>query len=273
MSVFYADSTFDQYTANPFNANKPYDHSWVLFRLIEKAEDFQYLTTGGNDQVFRCIMTKAQKDWKYRINDFLQYEATYQKNIILAVNKDDIEIAKTEYCGHRYNDPFLRDYEQKVLVHTTTKENHVKIVSSGALKCWKVLKAEHADWEDKPIGSGMGDPIYYSNYVMFGTGGFYQEIITLSKQKGRNDMNVDGVYVAGARFYLNAESIANDGLLIRDGIHLKVEGQLPLDPYLFWTATPEVLGIPERTTPRNFADVSDHFFFETFKIPLEETCY
>jgi len=108
---------------NPFDGDKPYNTSWILFNLIEKADDFQYLTTGGNDQIFRCIMTKAQKDWKYRLNDFLHYETTYEKNIILAVDDTDITTAKVEYGTHRYNDPFLRDYEQKVLVHSTTKEN------------------------------------------------------------------------------------------------------------------------------------------------------
>jgi hypothetical protein len=90
MPVFYADSNFKQYKLNPFDGDKPYDTSWILFNLIEKADDFQYLTTGGNNQIFRCIMTKEQKDWKYRLNDFLQYETTYEKNIILAVDDTDI---------------------------------------------------------------------------------------------------------------------------------------------------------------------------------------
>jgi len=146
-------------------------------------------------------------------------------------------------------------------------------VFSGELKCWNVLRSEHTDWEENPIGAVFGDPINYSNYMMFGTGGFYQEIIPLSKQKGHIDMDVDGFYTAGARLYFNAEQVANDGLLIRDGVHVKVKGRLPLNPYLLWTATPEILGISELTTPRIFAETSDRLFTEKFGLPLEETCY
>jgi hypothetical protein len=146
-------------------------------------------------------------------------------------------------------------------------------VFSGELKCWNILRSEQTDWEEKPIGAVFGDPVNYSNYMMFGTGGFYQEIIPLSKQKGRIDMDVDGFYTAGARLYFNAEQVANDGLLIRDGVHVKIKGRLPLNPYLIWTATPEILGISELTTPRIFAETADRLFTEKFGLPLEETCY
>ena len=273
MPIIYTDNTFCQYSRNPFDGNNPYSQDWILFKLIDKADDFHHLTTGGGNQVFRCIMTKEQKDWTYRINDFIQYESLYGKNIIIAINDSDIADAKADYGEHSYDDPFLRSYEPKVLVHSTTKENYKRIVSSGELKCWYTLRHENTDWENKPIGAVLGDPANYSEYIMFGTGGYYQEIIPLSKQKGRIDMDIDGQYIAGARLYFSADSIAGKGLLIRDGVHVKVKGRLPLDPYLFWASTPTTLGICETTTPRIFAELSDRFFTEMFGIPLEETCY
>ena len=122
MPIFYTNNTFNQYDLNPFDGNSPYSQEWILFKLIDKADDFRHLTTGGGDQVFRCIMTKEEKDQKYRLNDFIQYETTYNRNIILAVDDSDMAIAKAEYGAHRYDESFLRSYEPRVLVHSTTKE-------------------------------------------------------------------------------------------------------------------------------------------------------
>lgn len=231
------------------------------------------MTTGGRGQVFRFLMTKELKDWKYRTLDFIQYESIYDKNIILAMNGEDLTAAKVEYGVHQYNDCFLRNYEQKILVHTTTKENHEKIMSCGELKCWNVLKAEHANWEDKPIGAMFNDPANYSDYIMFGTGGVYQELIPLSKQRGTIDMDIDSLYTAGARFYFHAGKIADDGLLIRDGVHLKVKERLNLSKYLMWVATYNEIGIAEQTTPRVFAETADRVFSDKFGIGLDDTCY
>ena len=273
MATFYVDNAYKRYEKNPFDNDKPYDESWILLKLIEEADDFQMMTTGGKNQVFRFIITKKAKCWQFRVMDFIQYEMAYGKNIILAVNENDLTLSQSEYGEHTYNDCFLRDYEEKVLVHTTTKENYCKIISSGTLKSWNILKNENRDWEEHPIGAIIGDPANYSNYIMFGTGGYYQEIIPLSKQKGHIEMDVDCIYTAGARLYFSAEHIAKDGLLIRDGAHLKVKDRLSISDYLLWTATPEAIGISEQTTPRIFAETSDRIFTEKFNIPLEDTCY
>jgi len=273
MPIFRVDNEFKQYEKNPFNNDEPYNDDWILIKLIDKADDFQMMTTGGKSQIFRFIITKEAKCWQYRIQDFIQYETSYGKNIILAIDADDLNGSQLEYRGHKYNDCFLRDYEERILVHTTTIENYNKIITSKALKSWNTLKSENSDWEESPIGAMIGDPVNYSNYIMFGTGGYYQEIITSSKQKGYIEMNVDCVYTAGARFYFSAERIAQDGLLIRDGVHLKVKGKLSLSNYLLWTATSNVLGISEQTTPRIFAETSDRMFTEKFGISLEDTSY
>jgi hypothetical protein len=273
MQIIITDNSFNQYTVNPFDNNKPYTHEWILLKLLEKADDFQQMTTGGDGQIFRFIITKELHDWKYRINDFIQYESTYDKNIILAMCQNDLDVAKAECVGHQYNDHYLRDYEQRVLVHSTTIDNYERIIRSGELKSWFVSKAEYNEWEDTPIGALLNDPVNYSNYVMFGTGGIYQELIPLSKQRGFIDMNLDGLYTAGARFYFNAEKIANDGLLIRDGVHLKVKDWLNIEKYLIWIATTNKLGIDNQTTPRIFAETADQLFIDRFGIPLDDTSY
>ena len=273
MGIYRTDSSFREYNANPFNNSLPYDDSWILLKLMDTADDFQQMTTGGNGQVFRFIMTKELKDWTYRVCDFIQYESVYNKNIILAINEGDLNTARAEYGNHKYNDPFLRDYEQQVLVHTTTRDKYEKILLSEELKSWKTSKAEYSVWEEAPIGALLGDPESYSSYVMFGTGGVYQELIPLAKQRGYIDMNLDGLYTAGARFYFDAAKIANDGLLVRDGVHQKVKERLNLIKYLLWTATSEELGVAERTTPRIFAETADRIFSERFGMRVYDTSY
>lgn len=48
--------------------------------------------------------------------------------------------------------------------------------------------------------------------------------------------------------YLDAAKISKDGLLMRDGAHLKVKDTLQIDKYLIWTDTPDILGINAVTT-------------------------
>ena len=55
--------------------------------------------------------------------------------------------------------------------------------------------------------------------------------------------------------------MAQDGLLIRDGCHLKVKDLLPLSPYLIWTATWENIGLTSQiSTPEIFARKADKQF-------------
>lgn len=74
-------------------------------------------------------------------------------------------------------------------------------------------------------------------------------------------MDVDAEYSTGARLYFDAKKMAMDGLLVRDGCHLKVKDTLPLTPYLIWTATWDILGLDSPlSTPRIFAEQSDKQF-------------
>lgn len=95
---------------------------------------------------------------------------------------------------------------------------------------------------------------------MFG-GGVSSEIVVNSKQSGKIVMDIDSEYKTGARLYFDAEKIAKDGLLVRDGAHIKVKDCLPLKPYLIWTATWDNVGLETQiSTPRIFAELSDEKF-------------
>ena len=265
--IYYADSAFNELKSNPFNNGKPYDNTWMVLRLIDDAPFFQYTGT-GDGYVFQFILTKKNIDWQYRIMDCINYEIELGKNLIVAVNSADLDEAKAIYKGHSNNDNYLRHYERSVLVHSTTPEGYKNILKSGRLKSWNILKNEGATNEQKPIGSFLNDPEDYSDYIMFNNGGFSVELVISSKQKGFICMDKNAEYTAGARLYLDAAKVAGDGLLVRDGAHLKVKGTLQHDKYLIWTATPEVLGINAETTPFIFGKTADETFERLFKVAL-----
>lgn len=267
MGIFFTDNSFSEMQFNPFNHGRRYNHEWIMLKLLDSASFLQY-TGGGKNGIFQLVITKKNVDWEYRIFDFIQYETECDHNIILAVNQEDYDTAKKTYGNHSHTDRFLRFYEKKVLVHTTTKESYCSIKLDGCLKSWNLLKQEKELNEDVPIGALLGDPLDYSNYIMFSNGSYSTEIIISSKQKRYIEMDADKPYIAGARLYFDCEKIAKDGLLIRDGAHLKVKQCLPLEKYLLWTATPAELGISEETTPRIFGEKADSMFEEIFKINL-----
>lgn len=117
-------------------------------------------------------------------------------------------------------------------MHSTPKGNAVDILSDQELKCWNLLKEEKADWEQEPIGGLLGDIEDFSNYVMLSDMKFNSEIIVASRQKHIIDTNTEQIYMPGARFYLDAEKIARDGLLLRDGEHIKVKSRISLEKYM-----------------------------------------
>jgi len=220
------------------------------------------------------VIDKNRVGWEYRIFDFIQYESSHNKNIIVAIDESDLKTAKSVYDNHKYTDNFLRMYEHKILIHSTAKENYISIIKGGHLKSWNLLKKLGVLTEDKPIGSLLGQAPDFDDYIMFTNGGRMNvEVVVASKQKGKiidggNFGDFDIPYIAGARFYFDAEKIARDGLIVRDGLNLKVKDSLPIDKYLLWTATPDILGIPEETTPRIFHEKANAMFEQKFEIAL-----
>lgn len=95
------------------------------------------------------------------------------------------------------------------------------------------------------------------------------EIIVNSKIKGKITMNINEEYKPGARLYFDADLIAKDGLLVRDGAHLKVRDMLPLGKYLLWYATLDNINLNQlQVTPANFSKIADKEFEKRFSINL-----
>ena len=172
----------------------------------------------------------------------------------------ELSCAKSRYCDHCCKDHFLRPTEPTILVHSTPYSNWKEIQRSGMLKSWNKLKQNDSCLEKAPIGSLLGDPKEFSDYIMFGSG-VTGEIVVISKQYNDIVMDIDKEYMTGARLYFDAQRIARDGLLLRDGCHLKVENTLPLFPYLLFAATWESIGLDNPvSTPRTFYQAADTAF-------------
>ncbi len=103
--------------------------------------------------------------------------------------------------------------------------------------CEYIKEIENAELHCDPIGQVLGDPTDFRDYIMFTNGSVSNEIVVLSKQQGKIIMDEDMKYNTGARLYFDMKKIAENGLLIHDGIHMKVKNTLPLEPYLIWYAT------------------------------------
>lgn len=212
------------------------------------------------NSMYTLKISKGYKYWYYDLCDLIDFYSDKNIIVVLDVDDSDLDVARELYGNHRYDEPFLREYETDVMVHSTVKDNVNSILSDMRLKSWKILSTEKLDWEKQPVGALLGDIEDFSNYVMLS--GILQnnEIITASKTNGVINTDINQSYIAGARFYLDAKKLALDGLLLRDGAHVKVKDYIDLDKYLIWYSTPEILRIDENTTPSNFFKLSNEMF-------------
>lgn len=234
----------------------------IKCKLTDSTEYNQFCCSENG--IYTLKISKNFKYWYYDLCDLIDFYNGSKVQIDLDVEQADIVLAGKLYGNHKYNECFLRDYETKVMVHSTPIENLDSILKSGKLKSWNILKSENADWEKEPIGTLLGDIEDFSNYIMLSMLFQNNEIITASKQKHKIDTDMNQIYTPGARFYLDAEKLAKDGLLLRDGEHIKVKNCIPLDKYLIWYSTAEKLGIKKETTPKEFFELSNKKFSELY---------
>lgn len=263
----------DQYTESEINrlTGRVYDDSWILYCLTD-SDDYQMIVGKDTSGIYTVKVSKNYNGWEMSVCDFLQFQELRHKNILLSICQEDLETARKLYKEHKYNDPFLRENEPDILIHSTTYENWKSIEKDRCLKSWNILNHEKLIWEDKPIGQELGDPLDFRNFIMFSSGSISGEIVVLSKQNNKIIMNQDMTYKTGARLYFDCKKIASDGLLIRDGIHLKVMDKLPLEPYLLWCATWNKVGLNSNiSTPKEFTEKSNTMFNKLFKNSVSTT--
>lgn len=257
--MIYRVDRLSENSINPITGHE-YDNSWIILMLTD-SPDYQQMSGSSNGCAYTIKVSRKQyKDWKMAVGDFIGFCKANEKNAILVMSEAELKSAKNHYEGHRYNEPFLRENESTVLVHSTPMNSWKQIKRDGMLKSWNILKTQKVITEEQPIGIQLGDPTDFSDYIMFG-GGVTGEIVVNSKQQGKIVMDTNAKYLTGARLYFDGKRIAQDGLLVRDGCHLKVKDMLPLRPYLIWVATWETIELESQvSTPKIFAEQADRKF-------------
>ena len=253
--MIYRVDSFTENNINPITKSE-YDSSWLVLVLTSDI-DATMIVGADNCCAYTIKISKQlHDDWRMAVGDFVDYCDTNSLNGIIAITEDEYKDVKSYYVGHSNNETVLRDYEPKILVHSTSMENWIQIQKDGMLKSWNSLNIT----DKEPIGKQLGDPVRFRDYIMFG-GGVSGEIVVNSKQSGKIIMDIDADYKTGARLYFDAVKLAKNGLLVRDGAHIKVKDYLPLVPYLIWTATWDKVGLKSQiSTPRKFAELSDRVF-------------
>lgn len=216
------------------------------------------------NSVYTLKISKNFEYWYYDLCDLIDFYNNSNVEVLLDAEPSDIALARSLYGNHRYDERHLREYETTSLVHSTPIENLESIINDGVLKSWNILKSEKQDWEQKPIGALLGDIDDFSNFIMLSTAHQNNEVVIASKQKNQINIDINQLYQPGARFYLDAQMLAFDGLLLRDGEHIKIKNCIPLDKYLIWYSTTEKLGLSKNSTPKEFFEMSNNKFFELY---------
>lgn len=239
--------------------SKSNDYSnWIYFKLSN--DNVKVFSGKNNSKIYHLIISENYSNWEYRVMDFINYINASTINGAIEITKEKLKCSKTQYGNHTFNDKILRPFEPTVLIHSTSLKAWESIQNDRCLKSWNKLFESGLIEEKNPIGNLLGDPYEFSDYIMLGNG-VTCEIVVSSSDKGKIDCDVNVLYQPGVRLYFNAKLIAADGILIRDGAHLKVKEELEYEKYLLFTATSETVdGYEQNWTPKKFAEKADEAF-------------
>lgn len=215
-----------------------------------------------NGCAYTLKVSRRFSGWEFAVGDFLDFYANGGKNVLAVLSEADLQAVRSIYGSHSCRDRCLRAGEPTVLVHSTNAAAWDSIQKDESLLSFNRLKARKNDLDKLPIGKQLGDLEEFSDYIMFGSGSAISgELVELSRQRGKILADETAEYRTGVRLYFDARKIAEDGLLVRDGMHLKVKDQLELKPYLLFCATWDTVGLPSPiATPREFAEAANAHF-------------
>ena len=141
----------DKFTENNINpiTNTEYDESWLVLTLSNNITE-PMIVGANNDSTYIIKINKAlNSNWKMAVGDFIDYCNDNNLNGILAITENEYTEIKNYYFGHSFIEPFLRDYETPVLIHSTSMENWIQIQKDGMLKSWNKLNSEKSVIENE----------------------------------------------------------------------------------------------------------------------------
>jgi hypothetical protein len=257
-----APPTWTYTDPNPFTSDGSYGSAWSAFCILDSQDD-QFATGQSGQGPFSARFGRNAPHLERRLADFLYYEHAQSRQVILDFPPDidlDAYVAKAFISTPPSSAVRLED--PPILVHSTSLAAWQGIYTDAALKAASQLT--HAS---PPNSQGNGplddylrhEPPEYRDHIMFGeikTCG--PEMVVASYQAGRFVMDEQATYRPGVRLYFDSHRIIQDGLGVRDGLHiLKVRQRLPLQPYLIAAISSRNIypkGEPAPWTLRTFVD-------------------
>lgn len=259
--IYEAPVKWNPTKPNPFSLEGKYGKEWSAFIYDEEVGNYSNVYNGTLVYVFRV---NPERDIKYmRLFDYLNYETKHKRKVILSIPKymDFNEMIKMYKQFLENNQSGFRDEDEKYLVHSTTKESWKSIKKMGAILSPNELKKQEINILEIGL-KPMMEPEDYSNYIMLDVLDGCGELVVSSRHLGYVCTNSDVNYTPGVRLYFDAEAIINDGLGIRDGLHiLKVKDKLPLEKYLLACVEAELFQKKD-WTPSTFTEAANKYFLK-----------
>ena len=252
-------------TANPFTDDGRYEEQWSCFCLIEGERGLDFRGRGENG-LYTFQFGQDAPRLEPRLADFLRYETSHGRNVILAFPevfglKTLVESVLAETPG----DDIVRSGDPRWVVHSTNADAWASIRADGELRALSVLREEGRTVLS--IGfSELGEPPDYAEYVVLGrVDNVNPEHVVASQRKGFVFTDADAPYAPGVRLYFDNHAIIGDGLGVRDGLHtMKVLHRLPLEPYLAMAvglSDVDAKGKIPTWTPNTFWGAANDVFF------------
>lgn len=256
--IYIADSDWNPTKSNPFTAKGLYDENWSAFLYDSDVSYFTNVYPGANLHVIR-FSSDADKNY-IRLFDFLNYELSYQRNVILKVNigmkaEDIIELFNKTPHQVRY-----RSSDENYMVHSTTLSAWESIKQDGALLSPNLLKENNRAVNEIGL-KPMNEPKDYSDYIMLDVLDGCGELVVNSHNIGSVCIDPNTIYTPGVRLYFDVRKMFADEVVTRDGLHpVKVKDRLPLRDYLLAAITANDFASNIKWTPSLFTQKANEFF-------------
>jgi hypothetical protein len=260
--IYIADSTWYPTDTNPFTYDGTYGSDWSAFIYDLEIGYFTNVYPNAKLHVLR-FSPDIDKE-HFRLFDFLTYELSYKRNVILKVCGG----ISAENLLKQYNttshEIIYRSTDEEYMVHSTTLMTWESIKKDNSLLSPNMLKT--AGREVMEIGlKPMLEPVDYSDYIMLDVLNGCGEIVVNSRQLGYVCTDPDAVYTPGVRLYFDVRKMIRDKTVVRDGLHLlKVRDRLPLAGYLIAVISAEDFPEKIKWTPTLFTEKANQLFYDRY---------
>lgn len=261
---------------NPASDDGSYKNGFSLLKIDRTING--YIMGLSPCGCFSLTLNPAADDFLYRYSDFIQYENTYNRCILIYSEELIIKEAFINSLNYNYKDARVREIDPKYAVHSTTLASYEKIIKDDCLKS-PVLLAKEGIHKNTVGLIPLGEPEDYLEYVMFAPvegWGSSSEMVVNSHLRGKVCFDPNSEYTPQARMYFNAHKIIKDSLAVRDGIHiLKVYESLKLSEYIILTVFEGDVILPAGCaywTPTLFTEAANEYFFNRIK-EMGESCF